>query len=490
MVLYLIIAGFSRLIMSFLTFVIARDGTRFIAMARAIGRADYDAIIAEQYHPLYSYLIYAANFLAKDWIVAAKFVSITMGTLTVIPLFFIARRIFNDKIAKITIFLYAIHPYAVRFSADALSETTYIFFLLFAVWAIHSCVTGERKVLMAVLAGFFTGCAYLTRPEGIGVLFAASVFVMLSVSKNKLKRVVILLIILFSFAVVSSPYICLIKNKTGEWRITTKKSIKNFVPKIIKNQIFGTLLYAENIDSIESSKRENTKIENFKKTMSMLNTFVKTCHPALLIFLLIGIFFCRKKLRRDQKMMVYILFVLSGLYFYILYKLSLSHYISKRHALPIVMLLLPFVGGGIDFICSLSERFKSKFLWIILLILSIILATKTFKPQRANKRYIRELANWIIINSDAKSGYVVDDARIPFYAKVNFKVMPSQRVNFVDVNEFFLGRYLLVSKDNAETRVADLDKLLKTNKLKLKSIYKYTDSGTVVVEYYLYEYFG
>ena len=60
-------------------------------------------------------------------------ISVFIITLTVIVLYLIGKNVFDQKISVVSAIILVIHPYAVRFPADIISESTYFFFFIFAL---------------------------------------------------------------------------------------------------------------------------------------------------------------------------------------------------------------------------------------------------------------------------------------------------------------------------------------------------------------------
>lgn len=56
--------------------------------------------------------------------------SAIIGTATIIPLYFLARRLFNARVASLSVILYAVHPFAVAFSRVLFADSFQVFFIL------------------------------------------------------------------------------------------------------------------------------------------------------------------------------------------------------------------------------------------------------------------------------------------------------------------------------------------------------------------------
>ena len=516
----LLIGLLTRITATFLTYVIARDGTRFIVMAQHVKEQGVAGVLSEQYHPLYSILIYLWNFPVGNWEHSARIAAVVMGVLTLIPLFYLTKDLFGEAIAKTALLLYSFHPYAVRFSADALSESTYIFFMICSLWLGYSALAGRKKIWFMFLAGGSASLAYLTRPEGIGVFMVLSLFCLLTpffkIHKKPLLFGLTAFILLFAgFTLFSSPYMAAIKNKTGYWQITTKKRNRDFLPSFIRNKLFneknkpanhepGAAQTSERkniVDTKEPVKKRFDLKEIKRKTgclASLSNTFFKTCHPVMFVFLVIGLIFGFKDKNKDRKLIISVIITTFILYFYVLYKLSLGYYVSKRHVLPLVTILFCFCANGVHAAGRFKPiekilKFKTFSPVVVLTLLCVIIcAPKTFKPNRFNKKYIKDIANWITIHGDMKALYAVDDPRITFYAGVQSVTVPSCDLPLSQIDYFLSSRnpkYLLLDKLFVSRYIKELPELVNQGHLMLTSIYKHTDKKSGKVEYFFYEYY-
>lgn len=215
------------------TYIIAKDGILYVSAAQHFSALELRAGLALNYPPLYPLLIASAHILIRDWELAGQMVSALFGSLTMVPLFHLARRLFNTRAALLTCLLLAVHPYFVRISAEVLSDATYIFSLLSSVALSWKCLE-EGKSQWGFLAGLSCAAAYLTRPEGIGVLFVVLpwVFFLGILGKRPLpvRRILYFSFsLVLSFLLLASPYLLYLRQEMGMWQLTKKKHIKTIL---------------------------------------------------------------------------------------------------------------------------------------------------------------------------------------------------------------------------------------------------------------------
>lgn len=175
--------------------------------------------------PFYPFMIFLFSIFSGSLESAAYSVSIVLGSLTVLPLFFLAKRIFDYRIAYLSSILVVFFPALVVISAVPLSEATYTFFLLITVlcgWLFMS----KRSYLYATLFGLLSGICYLTRPEFlVAFAFMLLVFLVIELKKKSEKRnrtFALLGLSVIGFLILALPYIKFMHSQTGHWILSGK----------------------------------------------------------------------------------------------------------------------------------------------------------------------------------------------------------------------------------------------------------------------------
>ncbi|HYL80675.1 MAG TPA: glycosyltransferase family 39 protein, partial [Candidatus Acidoferrum sp.] len=77
------------------------------------------------FHPFYPILVAGAEWFVRDAERAGRLVSAVTGTLTILPAAFLARRLFDSRVAVGTAVFVAVHPLLVLASTYVLCEATY-----------------------------------------------------------------------------------------------------------------------------------------------------------------------------------------------------------------------------------------------------------------------------------------------------------------------------------------------------------------------------
>lgn len=187
--------------------------------------------------PFYPFMTFLFSFFAGGLESAAFAVSIFLGSLTVVPFFYLAKRIFNHQVAYLGSFLVVFYPALITISVVPLSEATYTFFLLTAIWC-GWLLLSERSYLYAGLFGILSGVCYLTRPEFlVAFVFILLVFLVTELRRKLAKKTstwVLFLVSVAGFLILALPYINFMHSQTGHW-ILSGKTAHN----ILKQQAYS-----------------------------------------------------------------------------------------------------------------------------------------------------------------------------------------------------------------------------------------------------------
>ena len=394
--LLLIISLSVRIYLSFFTYVIKNDSVAYMQNAKYFASGDFQSGLGHDYHPLYSLIMAVFYRVVPNMELSGTIISVLFGTLTVIVFYLIGKSVFDRKISFVSSVILAFHPYAVRFSADIISDSTYFFLFISALGLGYFAIT-NRKLLLFALTGICSSLAYLTRPEGIGIIIIVAFWCVLK-DCIKIKvlwkgKLVSILILVASFLVFSMPYLVFIKQDTGSWSLTKKKKVSNLaglekvlatlksdrlvkeesdkekeapglaVPDKVLDTLKSDRLVKEGSDKEESYRSSTIKQmaankSNFKIHLNgiihVIKKYISTFHPFLFILFIIGVI----NWTRVDKKRFFGIYVTSIILFHliILYRLNLTHlgqgdniyqYPSRRHLMPLVIPAVFFVGLGL-----------------------------------------------------------------------------------------------------------------------------------------------
>src|SRR5215510_14270525 len=145
---------------------VAFDSAVYFEMAQFVRAGAWDSVFAYPYPPLFPVLIAGLEKLGVPTEVAGLFWSCGLNLGVLLPLFFITRKLAGRQAALGAALLWAVHPYAVRLSIRALSDSPTVFLVALALW-LGLWAYEKKKRFLSWVAGILSGLAYLSRPEGM-----------------------------------------------------------------------------------------------------------------------------------------------------------------------------------------------------------------------------------------------------------------------------------------------------------------------------------
>jgi len=171
--------------------------------------------------PLFPLLIAGVSVLTHQLEMAGRLISITAGTLLVLPVFYIALQLYQRNVAYVAATLAACHPLLVGYASTVFVETTYMSLVLSgAYWSLRCLSSVTARAFL--LAGSFFGLAYLCRPEAalypfLTILFlTAATFVTKHRQVGQVARLCSLLLTVS--LILASPYVTWLSVQTGQIR--------------------------------------------------------------------------------------------------------------------------------------------------------------------------------------------------------------------------------------------------------------------------------
>lgn len=155
--------------------------------------------------PLYAYFLAAIRFIAgAHYFILLQIIQAVIAAFSVIPLVFIAKKIFNDeRTAFLSALFYCFHPGLIVYTSFSSEFTLAVFFILTTLSLLMYFENSKRAI---IASGIIMGLGLLLRPTLI-VLAPASFFYLL-IKKASLKKALfdLLIIVLLVMAVIA-PWI-------------------------------------------------------------------------------------------------------------------------------------------------------------------------------------------------------------------------------------------------------------------------------------------
>jgi hypothetical protein len=154
------------------TEILFADGLRYIDQARRLDQGAWrEGLLQAVDHPVYPVAIVAAHRwfggeTPDDWQRAAQAASVVAGALLVLPLYLVALELIGAEGAWLAVVLSYMVPLTGHVFADALSESTFLLFWTWGVWATLRFLRAGAFGWLPLAIGF-GALAYLSRPEGL-----------------------------------------------------------------------------------------------------------------------------------------------------------------------------------------------------------------------------------------------------------------------------------------------------------------------------------
>jgi len=319
--------------------------------------------------PLYPLLIAGASLLTGNSEVAARLVSVICGVLLVLPIFYLARKLYGPRTAILAAALVSIHPMLTSISVTGFSESTYLLFFAWGLYWSFESLWG-RGWKAAATAGIFWGLAYLARPEAF-LLCGALVAGLLAVEffgkergRSFWKQAFCAGI---AFVMVATPYVIFLRAKTGHFRLEGKSNFNYVVSRRVEEGKDIAQAYYEidcnlnivgpgldpvrfaNYSPYPKNFRElmRVAVRNIPVHLRSIEDFLFSIYsfgsPLLLILVLIGLF--GNAWTRDRFWKEIFCLAVAASLFAILFAVQ---WFEIRFALPMFLVLLLWSAKGMD----------------------------------------------------------------------------------------------------------------------------------------------
>jgi len=349
----LLVAGILRLPILFIPGVIHNDSYEYIRAAKSMLQGDWTGGVAP---PVYSFCIMVVNSIIGNYELSGVLVSWIFGVLVVVPVYFLAKRVFDERVGRFASLLAAVQPTLYFYSGSVLSDSIYYFFLILSVYLGWLAFERGRFVTVA-LFGLSSTISYLIRPEAIGFLFIFSVWVLCvnppHEKRSLFRRVALTVMAIVCFVAFSSPYLVALRKEFGRWEISRKASISLVAP----DENTGKAVMSEQGEKpghVSAAKKKKISLSSFvsepvevAKRLStgfvqVLFKYQQALNPILFLLAIIGLV----RRREDKSFWKIDLYLLSYCFFFFVLVLPFF-WITKRHTSHLVLVALPWATYGL-----------------------------------------------------------------------------------------------------------------------------------------------
>ncbi len=528
------------------TAVIFNDGPIFIRLAELMGSGHWSEALSHAYHPLYSLLIHLTGFVVPDLESAAIALSVLSGSCAVLALYAFLRAAYDRTLAAVGATFLALHPYAVRFSADVQSDSVYLLFFLMAVALLYRALR-SRSTSLAFSAGLASGFAYLTRPEGVGVAAVGLALVAaawLRGSWSMRSLVGWTLALLAGLAIPALPYIATIRLLRGSWSISQKKSVLDLIGintgsfeaaaqggaenglslwlSIVlllvlaaalvigwrglaaarRQAAFRARIGARALAGSAAGLVVCAALLAPVESLDFAAVFVSTLRPELLLLAAIGI---GSRVRIGPQGRALFISAFAGAYAAVLLGLLIHYgYLSRRHALPPLCLLMGYAAMGAAVLArsarklfaqllpaaASSAAFRSPTAWLagIVLLVALISLPKTWHDHRAEELAGRLAAEWLSEQSTATGRVAGNRSKLGYYARREWRPLRWEgALRNLPLLQSEGVRYVIVEQDALNADLAPIGPLAGDGHLVLRELFRAQAKGRQALVFELVE---
>ncbi|MDG4476301.1 ArnT family glycosyltransferase [Thiovibrio frasassiensis] len=410
------------------------DGTLYINQAKALYFGQWQELFCGlNFLPLNSLLLVPLYFVTQNWIVAAKTLSFVCGVGTIIPIYLINRRFFEERISVAILLLLSLIPVFVNSSVEIIKDP--VAWVLFS-WGLLCFIrfmekNSRRDLLLCSILLLGAGWA---RAEFFLLYFATAIFLLISQEKHRIRYLLLFLTPLLPLSLLAFGNLDFFGVPPGHIRTPGA-----FAPQATEQIGNAYTTLKEQLNALAATyPPSGASLQNFLPEAANLAWLVglgmiatRTCEAILhpfAIFFLIG--FCSKGLWTHDKKIRYLLWITS-IAFLIIYLQTLRTWVLEPRWLGgMILTATIFAGFGIQKTdIFLQERFKMTRRTSIVAICSFLLlfglAKNMSYPSTANASY-KEIATTIEKDSHESAIHLAGSAStkaplylVSFYANLN-----------------------------------------------------------------------
>ena len=412
--------------------LISKDGVYYIERAHLFSNSPIELIKSEPCGYLFLIFIahkfamlFQANSSAYTWLYSAQSMTLICRLAALIPLYFIGKLLVGSKRSFWAVLILIILPYPAEFGSDVLREWPHILFLmtgfLFLLWGAKRS-TGW----MFTMTGLFSGLGFIIRPECAQLVIYGTLWILIKLiyTKDNMSRKKLLFLwflLLIGFAIPFVPY------STIRGRILPSK-LKTLIS-------YSDLNHTEDITISKTHSDNNVyiaaavPIRILKAAGKLIGEISDNLMHYFMLPLGAGIYLRFR--RSSESKEIERLFVPAFVFLNSIMLILLQYYwgyISRRHCLPLIVILIFYILEGLE---TLAQWFEEKFsrnlilknpqskLWFSVLLVTgvVICMPKLLRPMGADKPGYRTASTWLMENTDPEDIIAVPDRRISFYAE-------------------------------------------------------------------------
>jgi hypothetical protein len=426
--------------------VIAKDGIRFIRIAKSLATDPVATLRTEDQHPGYPAMVLAVERLYQRltgrpefecYLVATRLASAGCGLLATLFLWLFTRRLYDDKIANVTVLLAAVWPLFRLNACDGLSDTPHLMFYLAGAWLAAEGLARGR-ITRIVAAIFASGLAFWVRPEGLVVGAAAGLaFAVKFFRERRITRTHLILIAagVAAALLVIVPYV-IVAGKVTSKKLFQRQDSEHAKAMALVEPTVGILAEPPPGATLPD---EFDRPATFGGVVAMglfeiARELAQGFYYLALIPLAVGTFFPSRPQPGRYVALLHILLMNGhGALLMLLY--LTAGYISHRHIIPLVALMLPTAAAGTMWLADeASRRLKlagspQRALVFAVLIFYLALVPKCLRPLHQVYLPLLEASRWVKAHASPGDSVLSTSGYVRFYCDLPGILVGSEAPN-------------------------------------------------------------
>jgi Dolichyl-phosphate-mannose-protein mannosyltransferase len=402
--------------------VMNHDGVLYISAAQHFASGNFGEGMALHPMPAYPLLIAIVHFLIPNWVAAAQLISIATSIMVLIPLYLLARDLFDRRIAFWACLAFALAPFPNGCAAEVIRGPSFLFLMAWAVYFAGRAIQSTRLVFFFATALFAWASAFF-RIEGIifiplYLLFLIGIALWKQGEKGPLLKgilvwiafpLVAIAVLLAAPEAASSKFVSQLTQKLND--LVHMNYLDNY------HLIYGQLKALENSSPYPSGNQNLAEIARHFMPLiyllGLIETFIKVIFPLFVIPLFWSF---RHSLSRTRLFVL----ILTAAYLLMVYHTLLeSDFIQSRFLFTPAFLLYPWIGMGLERIFTFLIRSSRPgiFTTFFVIVFFVSPVYKSVHHIWKQDNIIAKSGKWLA-NKEGfrKAGIITNDPRIPFYA--------------------------------------------------------------------------
>lgn len=471
--------------------MVSKDGIYYIERAQHLQTDPATAIKGRYFgfpllicatHKLFTMMFDGPEF--KMWLYSAQSITLACRIMALIPLYYIGKLLVGIRKSFWALLILVLLPYPARFGSDILREWPYIL-LLSTGFLFLLKGAKEKRPWMFGVAGLAAGIGMLIRPECAqlviyGILWLVIAFIVPQDNMGRIKVALSLMALLIGFSIIAAPYATQVKTRI----LSTKFQLLFSDSSKVEPDNLPELNISNSDNSLKASIAPLRVVKAVARLFEELSDNLYYFFLPPMIIGLLHRFRKRDLIKKPEKFFEVAFIGLNMLLMILLY--YNGGYISRRHCLPLVLLLIFYVPTGLEI---MSGWWANKFsknpesierdsmrLCLVLIGIGILCCLpRLLTPMRIDKRSYINAANWLKENTSTDDRIAVPDRRLYFYAE-------RKGMQYGDIDSIPMADYVVTITKGEKKKpkyqqeiVEQYEVLLNKRKQKILVVYKVLD---------------